>query len=153
MYLAAVLAAVIASLACAGPMTVEEYSAACGEVAENLALELTLENPDYISGAIELMRASLEELEDLAPPEELERFHDLRLSGYELSLEILDEFDDGLTGDDTDTPVQRAMPMMAALEGLQEGLMELAREVIAEQEGLSPETVEALSSSGCITTS
>ena len=141
------------AVACSEQMTVEEYAKACGEVADSLELDLFLENPDDFSGAIELLEESMEKLEDLDPPEELERFHRLRLAGYELSLEILDEFGDAQDGDDTDTAVQRAMVMMAALQGLQEGLIDLQREVIEEQEGLPSETKDALSSSGCVTVS
>ena len=141
------------AVACSEHMTVEEYARACGEVAHNLEVDLSVEDPDDFSGAIELLRESMEKLEDLNPPADLERFHELRLKGYDLSLEILDEFGDAEDGYDIEKRMERAVLMMAATEGLQEGLMELQKEVIEEQERLSLETIDALTSSGCITVS
>ena len=165
-----VLLTLAAAVACGdGRMSVSEYAMACGALGDDIDQGTVLGDVSDFSGAISFLEASLDRLEELNPPEELQRLHELKVTGSELALSVLKEigFDD-LQADQQEfesmspeeqakrseevmkSLVVRLEVMEEAFERLEEGLGDLQAQVVEEQGKLSPETYEIMTREGCI---
>ena len=151
-----------------GRLSVEEYAIACGDLGEAVDQGVGIEDASDFSQAIDILEESLDGLQELEPPEELQRLHELKVAGSELAFSVLNEigFDDLQEEEDLanlspeerlerseqvmQNLVLRLTIMERALERLEEGLADLQVAVLEEQESLSPETYEIMVREGCI---
>ena len=165
-----VLLTLVAAVACGdGRVSVSEYAMACGALGEDIDQGTVLGDVSDFSGAITFLEHSLVRLEELKPPEELQRLHELKVTGSELALSVLKEigFDD-LQADQhelesmspeeqakrsaeiMESLAERLELMEEAFAKLEEGLGDLQAQVVEEQGNLSPETYEIMAREGCI---
>ncbi len=151
-----------------GRMNVEEYATACGELGKSV--EQGIGVGDF-SEAINFLEDTLDGLEELKPPEELERLHQLKVAGSELALGVLrevgtadlEEAEEELAGMSLEEREENAQEMMQdlmdrlsrmeeALLRLETELEELQAQIMVEQDNLSQETYEIMAKEGCIST-
>ena len=160
----------LGALACGdGRMSVEEYAIACGNLGESVDQGLGVEMVSNFSEAIDFLEDTLDGLQALQPPVELERLHELKIAGSELALGVLREvgFDDlekaeqELAAMSPEERQERSQEMMEdlldrlsrmeeALLRLETELLDLQTQIESEQENLDPDTHQVMSREGCI---
>ena len=166
---ATILALLLASACGDGRMSVEEYAMACGALGDSVDSGLGLDVVSNFSEAIQFLEETLNGLEELEPPEELERLHELKIAGSELALAVLREvgFDDleaaeeelaALPPEERQERAEEVMQelmerisrMEEALLRLETELVELQSQIMSEQENLSPSAYEIMARERCI---
>ena len=160
----------IAAAACDdGRLSVEEYAEACGDLGESVGQGLGVEVVEDFSDAIDFLEDTLDGLQELNPPEELERLHSLKVAGSELALGVLREVgiadledaEEELAAMSEEERQERSQEIMQELmdrlSRMEEALLKLETElttlqsqITKEQDALSPETYGILAKEGCI---